>query len=224
MLVAPGDEDVPLAVRTNRANQAGADAYISVHYNAFDGSFNGTNPSGIELYVYPGHLNKKAGRLAHCIGESLKQGTKQKYRGVKEADFHVLRETSMPAVLTESGFMDHPKEALLMVDKQFQSETAIEHAKGICNYFNVPFHEKGKEDSQSWYIGRRVESIYPGDLRFYQSPSWKDQDVAGQVQKGYGFPEIIALVSVNGFSQYKVKNSKGQVFYITAHKKYVKVV
>lgn len=34
LLVAPGDEDVALSIRTNRANAANADLYISVHYNA----------------------------------------------------------------------------------------------------------------------------------------------------------------------------------------------
>ncbi|GGF17171.1 hypothetical protein GCM10010954_14790 [Halobacillus andaensis] len=220
LLVAPEDKDIPLSIRTNRANRAGADAYISIHYNAYDGQFSGDNPSGIELYVYPGHLNKDAGRLAHSIGGYLKQGTKQHYRGVKEADFHVLRETSMIAVLTESGFMDHPKEALLMREPMFQNEVAVEHAKGICDFFNIPFKASSK---RPWYVGRRVESIYEGELRFYSQPSWDSQAVAGYVQKGYGFPRIVDRVMVEGHNQYKVENSKGLPFYITASETYVKV-
>ncbi|MCP3026888.1 N-acetylmuramoyl-L-alanine amidase [Halobacillus sp. A5] len=221
LLVASTDHDTPLSTRTNRANRAGADAYVSIHYNAYDGTFKGPNPGGIELYVYPGHLNKEAGRLARSIGAALKQGTKQNYRGIKEADFFVLRETSMPAVLTECGFMDHPDEALLMLNPAFHKETAIEHAKGICEYFNMNYKEgKSKEAS---FKGRRIESIHEGNLRFYAAPSWKDEDVAGYVQKGIGFPSIIDRLSVNGSDQYKVKNSKGSVFYITAHEKYVTV-
>ncbi|MFG6116705.1 N-acetylmuramoyl-L-alanine amidase family protein [Halobacillus sp. MO56] len=73
------------------------------------------------------------------------------------------------------------------------------------------------------YLGKRVESIHPGSLRFYARPSWKDGDVAGTVKKGYGFPVITAKVKVEAGYQYRVKNSKGDVYYITASPKYVKV-
>ncbi|WP_079529067.1 N-acetylmuramoyl-L-alanine amidase family protein [Halobacillus hunanensis] len=222
LLVAPTDADTSLSTRTNQANRAGADAYISVHYNAFDGSFDGSNPSGIELYVYPGHFNREAGILAKSIANYLREGTPQEFRGVKEANFHVLRETAMIAVLTENGFMDHPNEALLMIDPEFQREVAIEHAKGICDYFGVPYVTKSKGDE--WYVGRRVESIYQGDLRFYNQPSWSDSAVAGYLQFGYGFPTILDQIIVEGYPQYKVENSQGAVYYLTANETYVRVV
>ncbi len=221
LLVAPTDEDTSLSTRTNQANRAGADAYISVHYNAFDGSFDGSNPSGIELYVYPGHLNREAGILAKSIANYLREGTPQEFRGVKEANFHVLRETAMIAVLTENGFMDHPDEALLMIDPEFQREVAIEHAKGICDYFGVPYVPGSNGDE--WYIGRRVESIYQGDLQFYNQPSWSDSAVAGYLQYGYGFPNILDQIIVEGYPQYKVENSQGAVYYLTANETYVRV-
>ncbi|MFD1020628.1 N-acetylmuramoyl-L-alanine amidase [Thalassobacillus hwangdonensis] len=137
--VAPLDRDTPLKTRTDLANQANADAYIAIHYNAFDGNFSAPTPSGIELYVHPGQKNRAAGRLAENIAKYLRQGTPQNFRGIKEADFHVLRETKMIAVLTENGFMDDPVEALRMIDVNFQREVAVEHAKGICDYFNVRY-------------------------------------------------------------------------------------
>ncbi|MFC7063014.1 N-acetylmuramoyl-L-alanine amidase family protein [Halobacillus seohaensis] len=221
LLVAPTDVDTSLSKRTKRANNAGADAYVSIHYNAYDGSFTGSNPSGIELYVYPGNLNRKAGKLAYHIGSYLRKGTKQNYRGVKEANFQVLRETNMAAVLSENGFMDHPDEAMLMMDAEFQQEVAIEHAKGICDFFNVLYV---REQSEAWFIGRRVESIFDGELRFYNQPSWSDTDVVGYLKKGYGFPEITARVPVGGGDQYKAVNSSGAVFYVTTSEKYVQVI
>ncbi|MDD1371135.1 N-acetylmuramoyl-L-alanine amidase, partial [Bacillus sp. MHSD17] len=59
-------------------------------------------------------------------------------------------------------------------------------------------------------------------LRFYSKPSWSDADVAGVVTKGLGF-EIIEKIDVQGSPQYKVKNSKGSIFYITASPTYVEV-
>ena len=60
------------------------------------------------------------------------------------------------------------------------------------------------------------------NLRFYESPSWQDKDVAGVVDKGLGFI-ISSKVTVNGSPQYKVQNSKGKTYYITASESYVYV-
>jgi hypothetical protein len=71
--------------------------------------------------------------------DELKKGTKQINRGIVEQNLHVTRETVMPAILTENGFMDNAAEANLMLDKKFQSEVAVEHAKGICKYMGIPY-------------------------------------------------------------------------------------
>jgi LysM repeat protein len=70
------------------------------------------------------------------------------------------------------------------------------------------------------YIGKRVEAKV--NLRFYRKPSWEDKDVAGTCPKGLGFT-IVDKIKVGGGEQYKVKNSKGSIYYITASSKYVTV-
>ncbi|MGG1339876.1 N-acetylmuramoyl-L-alanine amidase [Bacillus toyonensis] len=70
-------------------------------------------------------------------------------------------------------------------------------------------------------VGKRVISKVD-DLRFYDSASWSDKDVAGTVDEGLGFT-IDAKVSVNGSPQYKVHNSKGKTYYVTANEAYVYV-
>ena len=139
LIVAPGDADVSLKRRTDLANAKKADLFISIHYNAYDGKFDGSgkDPEGIEVFYYPGSVKGK--KLAECVYKYLKQGTPQKLRGVKSANFHVLRETDMPAILSENGFMDNKKEAMLMLDVNFQKEVAREHCKGICEYFGVKY-------------------------------------------------------------------------------------
>lgn len=72
-------------------------------------------------------------------------------------------------------------------------------------------------------IGGRLESKVDG-LRFYYRPSWEDKDVAGIVNKGYGFPTTVKKVAVGGAYQYHVRNSKGENYYITASDQYVKVI
>ncbi|PFS77321.1 N-acetylmuramoyl-L-alanine amidase, partial [Bacillus cereus] len=70
-------------------------------------------------------------------------------------------------------------------------------------------------------VGKRVVSKV-NNLRFYNAPSWQDKDVEGSVDVGLGFT-IDAKVTVNGSSQYKVHNSKGKTYYVTANEAYVYV-
>ncbi|PGA51107.1 N-acetylmuramoyl-L-alanine amidase [Bacillus toyonensis] len=86
--------------------------------------------------------------------------------------------------------------------------------------YNDASYIRYKEESSS-VEGKRVVSKV-NDLRFYSKASWADRDVAGTVDEGLGFT-IIDKVSVNGSQQYKVKNSRGNVFYITASSYYVNV-
>lgn len=81
---------------------------------------------------------------------------------------------------------------------------------------------KSPAKSKSNYVGKRVEAI-SGAVRFYNSPSWSDAHVVGSVTKGQGFPTIVSKVKVGKGHQYKVRNSKGATYYITASTKYVRV-
>ncbi|GGC79257.1 hypothetical protein GCM10007216_07180 [Thalassobacillus devorans] len=75
-----------------------------------------------------------------------------------------------------------------------------------------------------FYMGKKLVSIYDGMLRFYIRPSWKDSDVYGHVNSGYGFPVITNKLKVGKGFQYEVRNSNGKVFYITASEQYVRLV
>lgn len=83
----------------------------------------------------------------------------------------------------------------------------------------VKFSKKSTVDSS--IVGKRVVSKVD-NLRFYDAPSWQDKDVAGSVDVGLGF-RIDAKVIVNGSPQYKVHNSKGKAYYVTANEAYVYV-
>ncbi|MDA2311119.1 N-acetylmuramoyl-L-alanine amidase [Bacillus cereus group sp. MYBK35-2] len=83
----------------------------------------------------------------------------------------------------------------------------------------VKFSKKSTVDAS--IVGKRVVSKV-NNLRFYDDPSWQDNDVDGTVDAGLGFT-IDAKVSVNSSSQYKVHNSKGKTYYVTASEVYVYV-
>ncbi|MED1116469.1 N-acetylmuramoyl-L-alanine amidase [Bacillus paramycoides] len=86
--------------------------------------------------------------------------------------------------------------------------------------YNDSSYIRYKEES-STVEGKRVVSKV-NNLRFYDSPSWQDKDVAGTLDAGVGFT-IDAKVNVNGYPQYRVYNSKGHKYYITASDAYVSV-
>ncbi|MEX5523475.1 N-acetylmuramoyl-L-alanine amidase, partial [Bacillus cereus] len=69
--------------------------------------------------------------------------------------------------------------------------------------------------------GKRVVSKV-ANLLFYNTPSWQDEDVAGTLDAGEVFM-IDEKVIVDGFTKFKVHNSKGRIYYITSCEAYVYV-
>ncbi|GIN39082.1 hypothetical protein J19TS1_20310 [Heyndrickxia oleronia] len=123
------DQTVSLTSRTNEANKWGADFYLSIHINSGGGT-------GFESYVYP-----KVGRpttIYHkLLHEEVMNINKLKDRGRRQADFHVLRESNMPAVLTENGFIDNEVDARKMKDETWLDDVARGHVYGLAKAFNL---------------------------------------------------------------------------------------
>ncbi|PEF72948.1 MULTISPECIES: N-acetylmuramoyl-L-alanine amidase [Bacillus] len=88
-------------------------------------------------------------------------------------------------------------------------------------YNNPSYIKFEKKELVNPVVGKRVVAKVD-NLRFYDSASWADKDVAGTLDAGLGFA-IDAKVTVNGSTQYKVHNSKGKTYYITANEAYVYV-
>lgn len=128
------ERDVPLQERTNKANQLKVDLYVSIHANAFGSNWNDAN--GIETYVHPNH-SKQSIELAQKIQKSLIVSTGLKDRGVKTADFHVLRETTMPAVLVECGFYTNQKELGLLRSETYRKTCAEAIVKAIAEQYKL---------------------------------------------------------------------------------------
>ncbi|MGD7043258.1 N-acetylmuramoyl-L-alanine amidase [Jeotgalibacillus proteolyticus] len=131
-----GRTDVPLVTRTNRANDWKADIYIAVHHNALNGVYG--SHTGTETYVMtPRASYPKAVRLATVIHPKVVQAMAIQDRGIKEANFHVLRETDMPAILVECGFMDSRIDIVRMRNNQVLRAAGEAIARGIVEFFNL---------------------------------------------------------------------------------------
>ena len=140
--LAPTDEDTPLTARTKKANDAKADILVSIHFNAVGTTFDYSSAQGFSVHIQPemkADINSAAHRLAKYISEELKNNTQQVNRGIVGQNLHMTRESNMPAVLVECGFMDDEREALLMISAAFHKECAQEIAKAICRFLGVTY-------------------------------------------------------------------------------------
>ncbi|WP_210365339.1 N-acetylmuramoyl-L-alanine amidase [Bacillus sp. REN3] len=137
------NEDVPLQARTDKANRLDVDIYVAIHANAF-GTGGWNDAGGIETYVYP-TKPAIAYQLAQKIQRNLVIATGLRNRGVKTADFHVLRETKMDAVLVECGFMTNPDEVKLLSSGTYRQTCAEAIAKALADQYRL----KPKSDKEA---------------------------------------------------------------------------
>ncbi|WP_031423026.1 N-acetylmuramoyl-L-alanine amidase [Exiguobacterium sp. NG55] len=175
---APGDQDHSLESRVKRANDAKVDLFISIHFNAVDGKFDGPgkDPEGFSAHIDPSGGQSEV--FAKIALKHLGKGTVQKNRGVVKQQLYVTANTKMPAVLFELGFMDNNREALLMIDKSFQQECAQEIAMAVCEYYGVTYKPE-KETPQvvkpSGKQTKKGEAVMLRDVQAYARPEFGTQ-------------------------------------------------
>lgn len=131
-----GRTDVPLSTRAAKANAWGADIYISIHHNANTGKW-GTW-TGSETFVMSGSTASSGSmKLARLVHPQLVKAMGLKDRGIKAANFAVLRETKMPAILTEGGYMDSTIDIVKMRNSTTMRNQGIYIAQGAAAYFGA---------------------------------------------------------------------------------------
>lgn len=122
------DVYVALSDRAKMANEYGADVFISIHQN----SATNESASGIETYY---HTNKTEHKpYSSEIQKNAIKETGAKDRGVKSANFAVLRESNMPSSLFESGFISNQKESANLASSAYQDKLSTAIANGIETY------------------------------------------------------------------------------------------
>lgn len=147
-----GQVDIPLKSRIDYANKVGADVYVSIHANAYGNGWN--SAKGIETFVYT--TNPPIARsLANLVQKKLVEKTGLYNRGVKTANFHVLRETKMTAILVECGFMTNKEEAALLKSDAYRRKCAQAIAEGLIEFYNlklkpIVINEPVKQEVSSW--------------------------------------------------------------------------
>lgn len=128
-------ETADLQARVVLADKNKPDLFISIHNDSF------TNPDIQGTSTYYSKDNPKEDeslQLANSIESAVIDTIKTKNRGVKEAGFYVLRDTTMPAVLLETAFISNPYEEARLQNPTFQKNVASAIFHGIYNYYKNP--------------------------------------------------------------------------------------
>jgi len=123
------DTFVALNDRASFANNQKADLFLSFHANALVGSA----ATGTETF----YSRADSKRLADTVHKHLLKATGLKDRGVKTAGYVVIKKTTMPAILLESGFLTNAKDEALLRNEAKQNEIAAAVVAGIKEYLKL---------------------------------------------------------------------------------------
>jgi N-acetylmuramoyl-L-alanine amidase len=150
LLVAQGHEvfkaqqpfaiDVPLRERTNYYNSLNLDLIISIHANA-------ASPSARGMCAFYWGSSSKGKQVADLYAKYVKEygyilyseGTYAS-RQSHWSNFHMLRETKAPAILSENSFMTNPEDfKLIFQSEEYPQHVAEIHARTVADYFKVKY-------------------------------------------------------------------------------------
>lgn len=127
VLTRSDDREIDLAPRVQIAERANADLFVSIHANSI--SLSRPEVNGLETYYH-----SSGNRLAQVIHQSILRLVTMPDRGVRQARFHVLVNTSMPSVLVETGFVTGAQDARNFNDPAWRTRMAQGIAAGILQY------------------------------------------------------------------------------------------
>lgn len=128
------DRFLELSERAKFANDRNADLFISLHNNAASASAH-----GFESFIYV-NAGATTARYQTILHEQVMNYLAQvgiHDRGKKRANYAVLRETKMPAILLENLFITNEKENKLLKDDTFLDNLAAAIAAGIAKIFGL---------------------------------------------------------------------------------------
>lgn len=128
-----GKTDYSISARAKKANDYGADIYVAVHHNA---GIKGGKGGGIVAYVYT-KVDDKTRKLQKLLYDKLiaKTGLKgNRANPIASADLGECRETKMPAVLLECGFMDSTVDTPIILSEDYAEKASAAIVEAITEY------------------------------------------------------------------------------------------
>lgn len=129
-----GNVDESITSRRSMYVNQNVNAFVSNHHNALNGEFG--EHTGVEVYVDKNATEEDL-RLAQLIYDKLVAYTELKGRGIKRADFTVINQNQIPAVLVEGGFMDSKIDYPVITSEEGQNAYARAVAEGLIEFLGL---------------------------------------------------------------------------------------
>ena len=195
------DTYLSLTERTTMANSWGSDIFVSIHQNSATSS----SGNGIETYYYSTRQDSK--ELASEIQEDLIKSTNAVNRGIKTANYAVIRTASMSSNLVECGFVSNPTEAKNLSSSSYQDKIAEGIVNGIMDYLesNVILNNAGSNNSgSSTTTTTQSGTIKVSGALNVRSGAGTSYSVIGSLSNG----AKVEIVETSG-SWYKIKYGSG---------------
>lgn len=206
-----GNVDESLSSRLNKYKSAGASAFVSIHHNAYTGKWG--NATGVEVYT-DRKPTAKDKELANAIYNRLVKYTGLKGRGVKQANFYVINQNTIPAVLVEGGFMDGINDYKVITSESGQEAYAKAVAEGLVEFLNL----KKKTDTNTSTNSTRIDVVYQ---TYTKEKGWLSEIInyntvnsngyAGWL--GYAVSGFRAKTKGNGHLEYRAHSLEGGKWY-----------
>jgi N-acetylmuramoyl-L-alanine amidase len=178
------DRTMELVTRSALLNNTKCDLAISVHINS------ATRQEANYFAVFVQRLGGEAEKLAHKVIDKVTAATGWSWGadddGIREKDLHMTRETKMPAILVECGFISNPEQEKQLRQPEFQAKLARAIADGVLAYLgkekggsamsDVKVIVKGKElpgkliDNRTWVPLRELVEALKNEV------TWDEKD------------------------------------------------
>lgn len=129
-----GNIDESLTSRRSMYVDQKANAFVSIHHNAFTGNWN--DATGVEIYTDK-NFTEADEKLANAIYKNLPNYTGLKGRGIKRANWTVINQNKIPAVLVEGGFMDSEIDYPVITSEKGQEAYARAVAEGLIEFLEL---------------------------------------------------------------------------------------
>jgi|SRR5690625_451774 len=139
-LTRSSDVFVSLSNRAKLANDWGADVFVSLHNNSATAT-----ATGFETFIYNGSVSDKTKQLQTTVHNAIAKSIGIRDRGKKRANFAVVRQTKMPAILIEYAFISNSDDEKILIDEV--DKLADLTADGIVDFVGGKITAKSSKKS-----------------------------------------------------------------------------
>ena len=182
--------------------------------NDYSTTYEGFDPKSPESYIMFTLMQniflKQSTSLASAIQKQYKEKNNRNDRGVKQAGFWVLFMTTMPSVLTETGFITHPEEEKYLNSKEGQDRIAASIFKACSDYIADIESKSSKfpvkvQDQEPLVQNNAQSTISEGDIVFMVQIATSSAKIETKPENFQGLNNVVEIKS-QGQTKYAAGN------------------